>query len=543
MFKKIICLIMALTICCIFCLFVSASWAPPANSVSQSGATYDASVNYFTSETSVGGSVPSGYSYIGALIRPLGSSGGNTYVQYLYSTYDTTLSYSLNSNGSVFLSSSRPWYYIVNSVNSSGDNQYLTSGTGSLSSGNSSNWIFYSYVPVYTPSGDLLSPPTFINLELNVLNFTHLLYFNCSSDTSGNVHYYIFPSTLPLVGSSTVASSGTTLSMSEDTSSQQSLISRGFNWFVNKAKGAYNPIADAYGLPPANVTDNSSYVLNVSSPSAASSTFQPTSYNLPYADLGSASIGSNCLLDLKSVGRTGVYSQDSLCLLAVYQSDTSFSYARFDFSMSAILSDTVVPSVHTHSTYPAPTPDNVNDLQDLADYLKELANGQNINDNIRDQNLIANLMAMPWANYVGTGFGSQLPNLSMYLDSLFNSLFDKYTAPSEEQINLLVNEVNEERAYLREKLAFVADVKSEVFFIQSTFISAGDNPRPFRVTLPDFMMGYTTDTHKEALVRYDLIDNTTRQAMHDVIIVFCTLAVVMHIWHTLPSTVGNMPRD
>lgn len=545
--KKIFALFFIACMACVYS-FSAFAFETPSDTVVITGDTYNNSPDYMNSLNSVGGSVPSGYNLV-AYCSQTDYYTSWTRVTYFYAPSSMT---SLTAYGSSSLSVNFPVsvYHVTNHFTSDGVQSTDSGGNGSIGSFSTrgrSGFQFVSFLPVYDQNGNLTNPPSYLNISLNVLNPSHFLYFNTFVDTpvSGlTCDYYIFPSSLPLTGSTSPILSNVSRFGVTDVQ-KTSLIQRGFKWYVENVLTLF----DANNLP-SDRSDN--YVINAYTSSRSSLTsFNPDSYNLVYEYLGSGSVFysgddvSSWLLDLKSVSRTGVWANSTLCLLSVCQHDGVVNYCRFDFNIDDILSNNAfVPSpTHFDNYNPAPSTGTISDLQGLADYIKNLGDTNISNLDTFVNNIVGGIGSLPWANMVGTGFGAKLPELSLYLDSLFDGLFSKYTAPTEEQINSLVNEVNEERAYLREKLAFVADVKSEVFFIQSTFISAGDSPRPFKVTLPDFMMGYTTDEHQEALVRYDLIDNTTRQAMHDVIIVFCTLAVVMHIWHTLPATVGNMPRE
>ena len=74
------------------------SFVVPSGAVSLTGSGYTPSDNFFSSELSVGGSVPSGNSLCGVLISPLRAGNGNTYVWYIYTTRDNTFSTSLSSS-------------------------------------------------------------------------------------------------------------------------------------------------------------------------------------------------------------------------------------------------------------------------------------------------------------------------------------------------------------------------------------------------------------------------------------------------------------
>lgn len=427
-------------------------------------------------------------------------------------------------------------YNITTSSGTTGNSVY----SGYKSSFSWNNYFkLVSFVPFADQQGNVITPPDYLSCELNVLTTTHFLYFNTavSSDYSGDVKYYVFPSSVNLSTNSTLVYSGITSYFTEpDNAGSQSLISRGFKWYVDQQLQVLN----FYGI--VDTSNSTEYSLNYSS-SFYSSNFIPSQISPVYSFLGSASPDKSLLLDLKSVSRTGVFAQDSLCLVAVVQNNTSFSYSRYDFNVSSILSSsgTIVNNTHISPTTPAPTP-QVSDFQGLADYLKDLANLNDQNSTIRDQNFIAMLGAMPWSQYVGTGFSSQLPQLSMYLDSLFTDLFDNLTTPSQEDIESLYADIQAEKACIKAKLAFVSDVKTEMYFIIST-ITADNNSVPpnFQVTLPSVLFGGQSSVTVNIL-SYELATPYIVGIIKDIITVFLSLSLVVYVWKTLPSTIGNMPR-
>lgn len=548
-FRFLILTISAVLLCISLHLSASAdSFTVPSGAVSLVGSGYTSADNYFNSELSVGGSVPSGYSLCGVLISPLRAGNGNTYVWYIYTTRDNTFSTSLQSSGSITVTCSGASYSVANSVDSSGNHTYLTQSSSIVGTGNSSNWLFYSYIPTYNPSGELLTPPSYVDIDLNVLLSTHHLLFNTTSSdvSSGFVDYYMFPSSLPLSSYSAVVSSGNTLSLSQNSDMQQTLVEQGFSWFVNKVKSVYNPMADFYGLPPSDVSSSDSFSLNLSLSSGTQS-FNPSSFNLPFLSLGSGSFGRTMYIDLKSVSRTGVYAYDNICLLAVYHGEQGYSYARFDFNLGLILSETIVPpsDIHSHISAPSGT---VSDLQDLADYLKDLADNSTENNRIGDENFIAMLGAIPWTNFVSGGVSAGLdgwtPRLAMELDDVFGSLFSHWINPSQDDLNDLINDLQEEKQELRSKLAFVTDVKTEVLFVHTSILESGTTPPKFRVPLSVFWSGgSSSDADSVVIIDFESIPAIVITSIKNVLTVFLSLSVVLYIWRTLPATIGNMPND
>lgn len=510
---------------------------------------YDFSLVYDISSPVTNSSVdlPSGYSLVG--INVFKDNNTSNIITYVF--YPSDIPYTLVDNGtsvSLFRASGFDIYLVNNTLTSSGSRSFR-----SFQHSNAYNWgsssRYVAFTPVKDYDGNILLPESTISFDLNVAVSDKVLYFNSAvnSGDGGLVTYYIFPSSANIPsGSVAPVASGSVAVLSPN--ALERLANKGFYELVGKWGN----------LAGYNIDDPFPRRVDSSSISSYRFTggFNPSSFNVPFEKIGtsplfsSSGITSTNHLNMADIVNLtgGVYAYSNLKLVAVVTLENRDFVASYDFNPSQILNGAPVPPTSLQGTAPYPDFQNPNsDFKELADYLKNLMQSNNENQIRNNSNMLANLMAIPWTNFIGTGFANGfanvMPELSFSLDSLFDSLFDKYSAPSTEQINSLIADVTEERAYIRQKLAFVSDVKQEVFFIQSTFVSAGDNPRPFTVTLPDFMMGNKVHGHQEALVRYDLISSGTRQAMHNVIIVFCSLAVVMHIWRTLPSTVGNMPRD
>lgn len=542
--KKIISLFIIAFVACIYSLTAFA-FDTPSDSVVITGDTYNNAPDYMTSLSSVGGSVPSGYNLV-AYCSQTDYYTSWTRVTYFYASPSMA---SLTAFGSFSLSVEFPdsVYYVVNRFTSDGDQALISGGYGSIGSFSTrgrSGFQFVSFLPVYDQNGNLTNPPSYLNVSLNVLNPSHFLYFNTFVDTpvSGlTCDYYIFPSSLPLTGSTSSILSNVSRFGVTDVQ-KTSLIQRGFKWYVENVLTPF----DTNNLP-SDRSDN--YVINAYSSSRNSLTsFNPDSYNLVYEYLGSGSVYysaddvSSWLLDLKSVSRTGVWANSTVCLLSVCQHDGVVNYCRFDFNIDDILANnTFVPSTHFDNFTPPPSSGTVSDLQGLADYLNDLADNRIENDNIFLNNLFAGLNTIPWANFMAGGINNALPNLSFMLDSLFDSLFDKFTAPSDDDINALLADINAERSSLRAKLAFVDDVKTEYYFVIST-ITADNNsvPPDFEFSLPSIWSGGQNIRVK--LISYEIATPEIMANIKQVITVFLSLALLLHIWRTLPATVGNMPR-
>ena len=395
-----------------------------------------------------------------------------------------------------------------------------------------------SYIPLADSSGNIITPPDYLRATLNCVTSSHFLFFNTTVDGSfsGNVQYYIFPSSVDLSSNSTLIASGSSAYLTDDDSMSVSFINRGFEWFVEQ----YRQVA-GYGR---DFSNNEQFVL-YSSDSSYSGTFNPSNISNTYAFIGSAPVGSPAYFDLKSVSRTGVYAHDSLCLVAVVKNTNSYSYSRFDFNIADMLAGTIKPPTSIHNTV-TPQQQPVTDLQDLADYLKYLSTVNDGNDTIRDRNFIAMLGSLPWSNYVGSGVGTGLtgwlPKLCSELDNTFNSLFNHWYNPSDNDLQQLINDVNYERNEIRSKLSFNTQVKTEINFVHSSILESGDTPPTFEVPLSVFWSGGSS-SENVVVISFDSIPLSVISLIKDVITVFLTLGVISYIWRTLPSTIGNMPSD
>lgn len=541
---------------CFYSLSASADVTVPSDSLTFVGNDYNGSEDYFDSFTSVGGSVPSGYILAAVLVEPHDFSNGHTRARYFYLPSGTdSFTFYVSANGRANVSkvpNSDNFYEVVNRFDPDFQQFHVSSSGGSVSSFQSpdANWIFYSFLDVIDQNGNETPVPSHIPFDLNVLLIDHNLYFNASTDNDvatllDGVSFYVFPSSFPLTSTPTTVNSD--ISILE--------VSPYDAWYRDRK---FSPIiAELSKVINENIT-HIPMILNASyTRSSALTFFNPDSYGLPYEYLGkwllfttgselASDSRSYKYIDLKSVSRTGVWAQSSLCLVATWRHDGIYSVARWDFNIDSILNDTAVVPSGVHPFTPAPSTGTVSDFQGLADYLKNLADNNNSNLNTFVNNLIGGVGALPWANYIGTGFGSQLPQLSMYLDSLFQDLFSNlvndFSSPSQEDIDALYAEIQAEKNDLKSKLAFVTDVKTEVYFIIST-ITADNNSVPpnFEVTLPSVLFGGGSSI-KVNILSYELATPYIVGIIKDIITVFLSLSLVVYIWKTLPSTIGNMPR-
>lgn len=452
-----------------------------------------------------------------------------------------------NSNSSLGLSQLNG-FEIVNNISSSGVLSYRSSGSfGFYSFGlNTRLTVFY---PVYNSSGDIVRPEGQVNFVLNTAVINYRLVFNSSinSGDASSVSYYMFPASAPISGGSTSSLVSPTPQNQLTTQQQENFLLRGFKLVT-------------YGIDDLIIDLSSSETsLSVSSSARSSNVFNPDSYNLSYEYLGSgrlfpsgdSSITPSGSISIKDIlgNHSGVYSYQQLKLVAVCTSENRSFIATFDFNPSAINGGSpVAPSTLEPSvTYPT-FDDAQSDFKDFADYMKNLYETQNTNDKRNMNNLLAMLNAMPWTNFVSGGVSAGLdgwtPRLAMELDDIFGNLFDAWTNPSQEDLENLMDDLQDERDNLRSKLAFVDDVKTEVLFVHTSILESGTTPPKFKVPLSAFWSGGSSSSNDAVvIIDFESIPAIVITSIKNIITVFLSLSVVVYIWRTLPATIGNMPSD
>lgn len=489
--------------------------------------------------------VPSGYQLVAYSVN---SSAKRSSWYYYPSTYNPMYCYQ-SSSGTIYIGQSSvsgiTGFRITNDISNDGTLSYLNSGTfGSISIG--LNTRLTAFIPCIDNIGNITRPENQVIFNLNTAFIGDNLTFNCTvnSGDASSVSYYFFPASAPISGGSTSSVVSPT-PVNQITEQQKlSFFDKGFQ-IVGQLIQRYGEVIESIGVPKVS--------LNTSISVRSSSLFNPDSYNVSYEYLGVGRLfsvnstnvtpsGSISIKDILS-RNSGVYAYQQLKLVAVCTLENRSFVAAFDFNPSAINDGAPVAPNSLIPSASYPTFGNTqSDFKELADYLKDLYETQNMNDKRNNNNLLAMLTSIPWAQFVGTGFSTQLPNLSFYLDSLFDSLFDKYTAPSDEDINILLNEINSERAEIRGKLSFVTDVKEEYLFIITTITADNnDTPPDFHFNLPSMWSGGQTIRVK--LLSYEIATPEIMVIIKQIITVFLSLALLLHIWRTLPSTIGNMPAS
>lgn len=433
-------------------------------------------------------------------------------------------------------------FYITNTCDSSGNYSYYNSNSfGYFVTGGSIS--ITSFYPVYNRSGELIEP----NFDTDLIDFSIVgvadgVEANISprSGSLGTPYdVYLFPSSFPLDGGAihehlTSSTYITELSASE----QLELEDSGFGDLLDRLQNYYNDEMSVEGstwfkgIPQI-------HFFAVCKDHYINTRFNPDSYNLPYALISSFSRNSKVWLKRSDfIGGSRVYSYDHLCLIVVAHGDNNDTITRYDFT-PALLSDSGVnpPSQISdlQGNYTQPT---VSDFQELSDYIRYCFT---INDNHRDienANMIAYLQAIDWSGYmangVAAGMANFLPKLSAEFDTVFNGLFDKYFVPDLTAIEM---QIDADELAFAQKFAWVHQVKSEVNFIITTpLTSSGD-------------VQYTIDSMEDLGVEESIVIFDTnwfddyKSIIRTVFDVFGTIALVMYIFKTLPSTLGNMPSD
>ena len=493
--------------------------------------------------------IPSGYVLFGTAVYTYSSNTvRKIWIYYpadstaprLYNTSTSGYNYQLNCVGLGY-----QFFTISNNVNSSGVYSFgSTSDTTTLQSGSYKFTFFY---PIQDENGNIIRPENQVNFVLNTAFVGDTFKFNCviNSGDAESVQYYMFPSSAPISGGSTSSIVPLTPQNELTVQEKENFLLRGFKTIT-------------YGLDDLIIDLNSPKAsLSVTSSSRASNIFNPDSYNLSYEFLGSgrlfpsgdSSITPSGSISIKDIlgNHTGVYSYQNLKLVAVCTYENRSFIATFDFNPSALNGGSPVAPSTLEPSVSYPTFSNAqSDFKELADYLKNLYETQNINDKRNMNNLLAMLNNFPWSAKLApafkAGFESSLPELSDELDTIFGGLFEDYTKPSEGDIQDLVDDITEERENISEKFIWVDDVKIEIYYISDSILNAGNTPPDFYVMIPANTFWRIDTPFVLTLLDCSRIPLNVVTQIKNLITVFLTLSLVLYIWRTLPSTIGNIPK-
>ncbi|MBO7733190.1 MAG: hypothetical protein J6S67_11570, partial [Methanobrevibacter sp.] len=536
-FKIWVCIALVSFICTLFTAFCGSAYTFDSTSLGHLQFIGDDYYNHvdFSSDSPVissPASVPSGYTLVGYASKgEISGSTNRSRAFYIFAPSGTSsLQLYYRSNQDDFLItnstlSGSSLYFVVNLFTET-NNGVTTSvlgssaGTGSHTSYSfNQDWQITSFVSIVDQNGNV-TPIFQSEIGLSVISNNFHMDINVKPLVHNSIPYdvYLFPASLPVSEGtvSNIVSSPTYVS--ELSASQQLQIQNSpFADWLDTWQQEYN---NTFGNIPVIARQIKFYA--ECQDTNFSTTFDPASYNLPFVKIMSGSIEQNLLIrnDVFS-SQGGVYSLDPLCVVAVAHGSYGDSISRYDFSPSIFKYSTAPVPTSTHNTV-TPQQQPVTDLQDLADYLKYLSTVNDGNDTIRDRNFIAMLGALPWSNFVGAGVGTGLtgwlPQLGLELDNIFGSLFDRWSNPSEEDLQELIDDLEDERAELRAKLAFVDDVKTEVLFVHSSILESGSTPPTFEVPLSVFWSGGST-SDKVIIINFESIPANVISAIKDVITV------------------------
>lgn len=222
---------------------------------------------------------------------------------------------------------------------------------------------------------------------------------------------------------------------------------------------------------------------------------------------------------------------------------TDYYFCSQQFDLSSIISSAFTPDEMNTKTQPYVAPSDVSDLDKLATYIRYLEVNNNTNANIRYNNFIQHLdESAPL--YVLQGLNAFLPSLSFELDSLFDSFSIDLSVPSPADISNLQNEINLSQAAFIEKFAWTAVITSEVDFVTSTVVAAGDSPPVFSANVVYNSPSSDQQIDYGNVVFFDATDISPafRTKVKKVITVFCSLGLLFFIYKTLPATIGRIPE-
>lgn len=226
-----------------------------------------------------------------------------------------------------------------------------------------------------------------------------------------------------------------------------------------------------------------------------------------------------------------------------------FCYQRFD--ISSFINDLYVPDAMVTEIDPIQPPDDgsVSDLQSLAQYMSYLYQTTNNNNTTIYNNYMSEVSTLPWSSWVSGGVFSALndflPTFSGELDTVFTGLFTEYTVPDPADIGTLKAEIDTKEFAFKHKFYWVTQIQSEVHFVTSTVITAGDSP--VVVAVHADYDSPSADRHVDygniTLFDASKIDPAIVSKAKDIITVFLSIGLLWYIFRTLPSTIGNTPNE
>lgn len=226
-----------------------------------------------------------------------------------------------------------------------------------------------------------------------------------------------------------------------------------------------------------------------------------------------------------------------------------FCYQRFD--ISSFINDLYVPNAMVTDIEPIQPPDDgsVSDLQSLAQYMRYLYQTTNNNNTTIYNNYMSEVSSLPWSGWVSSGVVSGLndflPTFSGELDTVFTGLFNEYTVPDPSDIGSLKADIDTKEAAFKHKFYWVTQIQSEVHFVTSTVISAGDAPVVVAVHADYDSPSASRHVDYGNITLFDAskVDPSIVAKAKDIITVFLSIGLLWYIFRTLPSTIGNTPNE
>lgn len=244
----------------------------------------------------------------------------------------------------------------------------------------------------------------------------------------------------------------------------------------------------------------------------------------------------------------GVYASNDIVIVArinfvVSDNLSTYYFCSQQFDLSSIVSSAYTPEELNTKTQPYVAPSDVSDLDKLATYIRYLEVNNNVNDNIRYNNFV-HYLEQNTPLFVLQGLNGWLPSLSFELDSLFDGFSVNLSVPSSSDIASLQNQIDLSQAAFVEKFAWTAVITSEVDFVTSTVVAAGDTPPVISVDASYYSPSSSRNVDYGQIVLFDgtKISVDIVDKCKDIITVFCSLGLLFFIYKTLPSTIGRIPE-
>lgn len=452
-------------------------------------------------------------------------------------------------------------------VNQSSDpdimNYVMTSESGGYTTNPQPLWYTECYIPVKRANGDSLFVPSQLSMS-NFLDNNKQLHFTVSItgdiDSDVPVDFIMIPSSVD-VGSRFNITPQYERSLYATT-----------DGYIYADLGAVSPIAELdpykpfirqllrydseHGIYHDNIVDSEYGSPRVAIPIPYFSNFQavalPASFDINDYTSDYVGIGGDIItpsvhrtsvftvdvpaMDNADSSRIPLYQQDNIGVIAVARFPDKIEVARFDFSRSNIMQSKHTPAVTHTPLDDIVIPSNINSLQDLADYLQYIYTTTNNNNYIIYNNQIADLQSIPWDSYVTAGISSALPSFNAELRNLFGDFGNDWFSVSADDFADLSARQDAVDALIDYKFGWYMDFVNEVEYIHTTIVDSGNNA-------PNFSVNFCGKfgLNEVVIIDFTTIPVSTRDKVRDVISVFACLAVVMYIWRTIPSTIGNEP--